>query len=151
MGVDLAISGAERLRAVGKALKDAGGGDLRRELLARIRAANKDAIDKTRENARATLPSRGGLAARVAASQMASRTRLSGNSVGVRVEAKNAYGIAEIDQGILRHPLFGNRGTWFRQLVTPKWFTGPMEDSAPATRDAIEQAMSDVVARLDRA
>lgn len=62
--------------------------------------------------------------------------------------------LAQLDNGILFHPLFGRfprrdpRNRWFEQgepSVSPGWFTGPVEESLPEVRDAIGQALDNVV------
>jgi len=53
--------------------------------------------------------------------------------------------LARSDAGILLHPLFGDRERWFRQGVAPGWFTGPVEESVPEIRDAVEQALDEVI------
>ena len=59
--------------------------------------------------------------------------------------------LAQLDAGVLFHPLFGRfprrdpRNRWFEQAVQPGWFTGPVEESVPAVREAVEQALDSVV------
>jgi hypothetical protein len=56
--------------------------------------------------------------------------------------------LRQLDDGFLRHPVFGNRKvTWPTQAVEPGWFTGPVEDAVPQVRDAIEAALDDVAAK----
>jgi hypothetical protein len=59
--------------------------------------------------------------------------------------------LALSDAGVLFHPLFGRfprgdpRDRWFEQAVTPGWFTDPVEESVPAVREAIGQALDNVI------
>lgn len=59
--------------------------------------------------------------------------------------------LAQLDDGRLVHPLFGRfprrdpRNRWFEQAVEPGWFTDPVEESVPAVRQAIEEALDSVV------
>lgn len=56
--------------------------------------------------------------------------------------------LRQLDDGILFHPVFGDRRDWREQgapSVKPGWFTGPVEDAVPEIRDAIGQALDNVV------
>lgn len=62
--------------------------------------------------------------------------------------------LAQLDDGILWHPLFGRfprrdpRNRWFQNeppSVTPGWFTDPVEESVPQVRQAVEEALDNVV------
>jgi hypothetical protein len=55
--------------------------------------------------------------------------------------------LRSLDAGELHHPLWGNREHWYRQEVTPGWFTGPAEDGGPRVREAIGKALEDVAGR----
>jgi hypothetical protein len=54
--------------------------------------------------------------------------------------------LIRLNQGVLEHPLFGNRRHWYPQTdgVTPGFFTQPAEDSAPRVRKSIEDALDRV-------
>jgi len=52
--------------------------------------------------------------------------------------------LTRLDEGILAHPVYGNRKHWPEQRVTAGWFTQTVEDSAPEVRDAITQALDSV-------
>src|SRR5690242_12010056 len=84
--MDLRVTGADDLERVGKRLREVGAGDLRKELLRGIREAGKPVILDVRKSALETLPRRGGLAALVAKSKFATRTRVSGKNVGVQIK-----------------------------------------------------------------
>ena len=142
------IRTTEDLQRLGKRLRDAGRGDLRRVVLSRMRAEAKPVLPEVRENARSTLPSRGGLAELIAGSRMGIRTRLSASSVGVRVVASNPHDIRQLNAGRLRHPLFGDREHWYTQQVQPGWFDRPLEERAPAMRRSITEALDEVARRL---
>jgi hypothetical protein len=147
--VSVEIRGVEQLAALSKALKAAGDKELQSELSKGISAATRPMINSVKQSARAQLPQRGGLAKRVAATSIrTSRTRQ-----GVRLRARNANlkGLAAIDRGIVRHPVFGNRNEWVTQRVNPGFWTEPLEASAPEARREIEAAMRTVIQKIDRA
>jgi hypothetical protein len=55
--------------------------------------------------------------------------------------------LRSLDGGEIHHPLWGDREHWYRQEVTPGWFTGPAEAGGPRVRAAIERALEDVAGR----
>lgn len=156
--------GAAQLEALGRRLKAAGGGamdlgaarSLKNELLRGIRNSNKGTIKKIRDAARSELPHSGGLADRVAASSIGTRTRLSGQQAGVTITGtnKNIKNLRKIDEGALRHPVFAraeNRKhwAWASQSVRPGWFSKSIEADLPHIRTEIEKAMSDVTRKIE--
>ena len=85
---------------------------------------------------------------RAGKSKMGVRTKLNSQSVGVKIVAANAYGIAAMNRGRLRHPVFGNTDVWVTQAVEPGWFDEPLQDSAPDIRRAITQALDTEARKL---
>lgn len=50
-----------------------------------------------------------------------------------------------------RHPLFGNKGFWYRERpVKPGWFTKTFEEAEDRIADAMERELEQSVARIDR-
>jgi hypothetical protein len=150
VGIDASVRGANELEAIGRRFKAAGAKGLRKELLAGIRKTNKPTISAIRANALATLPRRGGLAAEVAGSRIGTRSRLSGNRVGVEIRGVGRIGLTTLNRGRLRHPVYGNRGTWVQQQVPAGWFTDPIEKDMPRIREGIEDAMKTVARKIER-
>jgi hypothetical protein len=144
--VSVEVRGADQLARLSKQLKEAGNKDLQRELSRAINQALKPLKTDLQASARTTLPRRGGLAARVAASKF--RTRRSRQ--GLRLQAVSGDSIQRIDKGAVRHPVFGNRGVWVIQRVTAGWWTGPVEAAAPKVRQELELAMRQVAHRIGR-
>jgi hypothetical protein len=144
------VRGAQQLEAVGRRLKGAAGAPLRRELLRGIRTGVKPTIPAIRESARSELPARGGLAALVAGSSFGVRTRLTGAGAGVRIQGTGRIGLASLNKGRLRHPVFGNRDVWVSQQVPEGWFDRPIEEDIPHIRAAVDRAMSDVSRKIEK-
>jgi hypothetical protein len=119
-------------------------------MLAGIRAEAKPAIPDIRQNAREVLPHRGGLYAIIANSKIGVRTRTSGRSVGVTVQANNPHDIRSLNAGRLRHPLYGDKDHWFSQTVEPGWFDKPLIERAPVIRTRIKRVLDDVGRDLTR-
>ena len=143
------VEGAEQLAALSKALRTMGDKDLQRELYAGINRGTKPLKVKLRASLERHLPKHGGLAAAKARSLKLRTSRRTGARIaGIRVTAAGGQA-TRMDTGSFRHPVFG-RAPWQTQRITPGWFTGPTEASAPVVRAEIEKSMADVVAALNR-
>jgi hypothetical protein len=149
LGLELRPLRGKDLEDLGRALKDAGGTELRKELLRGIREGSKPTIRKVKASAERNLPRRGGLAARVARSKISTRTRLSGASAGVKIVAKGDMDVEALDAGRLRHPVF-NRGGWAQQSVPQGWFSKPIVDDERHIRSGIQDVMRDVARKIER-
>ena len=148
-GVDLRVSGADDLERVARRLKEAGNKGLRRALLKRIREVNKDTITAIRANALATLPRRGGYADIIADSKIGTRTKMSGNSVGVSLQGRNGFDLRSLNRGRLRHPTYGH-GPWVSQAVEPGFFTDPIEADLPRLQQGVVKAIDDIRDEIER-
>lgn len=135
MPVSIEVRGAEQMRALGKRLRAAGleGKGLRRELLAAMRVAEKEALLAAKESALQNLPKAGGLNEWVASSKFQARNRLTGNGVGVELKAtkpggsKGTHDLDASDGGQIRHRVYGH---WRKgvptQQIAPGWWSKPM-------------------------
>lgn len=147
---DFTITGAKELEKLGRQLKEAGHGGLRRGLLAAIRKSNKPTIAKIRLSALERLPKRGGLAAEVAASKIGTRTRLTGGSVGVQIKGTGLRNLRTLNAGKLRKPVFGNREVWVEQDVPEGFYDDPINADKPRIQRSIQQAMHDTAKQITR-
>ena len=145
-----AAQGADDLAKVAKALKDAGNGGLRKELLAGIRAEGKPAITQARRVAGLTLPSSGGLASYVSTQPIGVRTRTAGRQAGIRIAASKQFGWSIDEDGIARHPVFGRKKGWVAQSVPSGWFTATMSANANGFRDGAVKAINDVAEKIGK-
>lgn len=142
---DFDIDDAGGFLRLSKALKEAGRGDLRKELNKRLKAAVKPVIAETRARARQTLPQGGGYAALVARAPQRVQVRTGQETAGVRVVVvRDKSSAARANRGVIRHPVFGH-DVWVDQPVTPGWFDVPAEAAAPEVRKAVQAAMQSVV------
>ena len=75
-----------------------------------------------------------------------------GRNPAVKVTAYPSKGrsldLRSLDGGRLRHPLFGNRGHWYSQAVTPGWFSDPMLRNSDVARRELLRAVDEVVRQL---
>lgn len=156
MNENIVVTGAEDLERLGRQLKELGDKELRRELFRGFARATKPLKADVKRSAVRSLPHRGGLNQWVADAKIATRTRVSGKSVGVRIAGSRSNkqqrksDLNAINRGRLRHPVFGNRKVWVTQQVTPGWFTVPLVAGADVVRTELVQVMDDVAERLAR-
>lgn len=156
VSVVVTSSGTEKLTRLAAAIKAAGDKGLHKELdqaLRRIAAPLKQSV---RQGARQILPYRGGLADRVATTGRVT-TRVSTASpdrVRLQIVATGPTPDAQwsqMDDGSVRHPVYGHRKTWVRQTIRPGWFTTPLLLDAPRQRDEITHAVEIVAQKLETA
>src|SRR6266568_3381580 len=141
MNVTVTTRGADKLTRLGRALKAAGDKDLQRELR---RAMRRGALER--------LPKRGGLAERVASSKFGVRTSTAGKGASVRVIGRSGYDLQGMDEGEIRHPVYGHRKQkWQTTTVKPGWFSDAEEAAAPKVRDELVKAIDIVAAKLEAA
>jgi hypothetical protein len=139
---------APELKALSRDLKEAGRKDLRKELFAGLNRATKPLRAQAKANALATLPSRGGLAARVAAANITVR----GGGARVTIVARPSrrggqFDPARLDAGVVEHPTYGHAPT-VTQSVKPGWFTDPMLAGADEVREELLDAIEVVAFEL---
>lgn len=149
--VALRVEGADKFGKLAKALRVVGDKGLEKELYSAINRATKPMRSAARKSAERNLPRTGGLNTRVARARMSAR-RLPGRDVGVRIVATGMDQLALMDQGTVRHPVYGNRGRWVNQPIQKAegWFTQPMQDGADDVRREIVKAIDSVSAEFDR-
>jgi hypothetical protein len=152
MPFELRVTGTEKLAETGKALRQAGlqGKGLRRELYKSVNRATKPLKQEAKAEARKVLPKRGKLNQLVSRSNLSTKTKLTGSQVGVKITAKKTEHIDRIDQGSVRHPLFGNRRHWYGQKVREGWFTRPMERGATRTGREILKAVDKTIKQIEK-
>src|SRR6266700_6098635 len=149
VNVTVTTRGADKLTRLGRALKDAGDKDLQRELRRAMQRGGKPLKDAARKGALERLPKRGGLAERVASSKFGVRTSTAGKGASVRIIGRSGYDLQGMDEGLIRHPVWGNRKKWVSETVKPGWFSDAEEAAAPQGRDELVKAIDDVAAKLE--
>jgi len=114
-----------------------------RELQKAMRRLAAPLKKSARQGALQILPYRGGLGERVAAGRFSAQVRLVGKGAGIRIIAVDRRGadVNRMDDGSVRHPVYGNRRRWVTQRITPGWFTTPLLLDAPKVRDEIGKAL----------
>ena len=139
MPVEFTVHGEEfrrfqaKLKTLDKDIQKA----VRKEMNGTIRAVGRHVVSDVQRAAASDLPQTGGLAERVAARPV--KITVGQRGVKVRVVGMDAK---SAERGRLRHPVYGNRGSWVSQSIQPGWFTKQMERETPAFRRAIMEAVA---------
>lgn len=121
---------------------------LKRELSKRIRQATEPLKAEIAASALAKLPKAGGLAQLIAESKTTTTVTLAGNKTGVRLRTRSPRSIKTIDQGKVRHPVYGNRKVWVDEDVKPDFWTEPVEKSKPEITAAVNTAVHSVLEEI---
>lgn len=148
--MELRVTGAEDLAALAKRIRESGDArkGLKSELTKGIVRATKPLRIEAQKKAGSSLPSSGGLAARVAKSKLSTKT-LTGTNPAVKIVATGTA--LTTDRGYVSHPVFGNRDAWVKQPVKGAgWFSQTMQDGAPTVRRELIEAMQDIADKIDK-
>lgn len=97
-----------------------------------------DAVDRVSRAALSTLPVEGGLAASVAHSRPSVDRQPGG------ITLRLSEGLAAIDDGHLRHPVFGNPDVMVDQPIRPGYFSRTLEDMRPDMQTRIDRMVKEL-------
>jgi hypothetical protein len=139
------IRGEEQFNALAARLRRAEG-ELKPELYDALERAAPPLEHAATRSAAANLPHRGGLAALVASAGMSHQRRAG----GIRITARGITQLALTNKGEVRHPVYGNPGTWVGQLIpkAKEWFDKPIRDGAPKVRRELEKALDKIARKI---
>lgn len=143
--VGIEVRGEEQFNALAARIRKAEG-ELQPELYQALERAAPALEHAATRSAAANLPKRGGLNAVVAAAGMSHQRRAG----GIRITARGITQLALTNAGKVRHPVYGNPGTWVGQAI-PKalgWFDKPIRDGAPTIRKELEKALEKVARKI---
>lgn len=155
----------EPIAAAARALRaEADGRELRRELTRQLRAAMNPIVADARAAARA-IPSGGGhagtpLRPAVARAVRPPVVRLSGKNPNVAIRVGMTPQVRgfrsaprRLNKASWRHPVYGNRAVWVRQVGRPGWFDDTVRGRREEFRDQVldvVKAMTDRIAARSR-
>lgn len=148
-----AIEGAKE--SARTTLPSGGGRDTRKSRLVRTGVKTIGGVDYVTRRRKAMAGHRKteSLAERVANARYPVRVIKKGEA-GIRITATERGGrkvdLSALDQGRLRHPLFGNRRHWYQQAVKPGWFTRPMEANERVVQTELQQAVDKFVDDINK-
>ena len=147
---DFDLVGRESLLRAAAHVKEVGDRGLRIALQRNLRLATAPLLPEIKQSALDTLPKRGGLAARVAGAKLSTSISL-GKTVRVSIKARGVEGSMDVkamNEGKLRHPVFGNRAVWRTQTIRPHWFDLPVERGIPAIRGSVKLACDEIAGQF---
>ncbi len=140
---DFEVQGAEALAALARRLRQAGQGGLRRDFIAALKAEALPLGRRGLDAVRAEAPS--GMRRHLGRVRPVVQVRTGGRNAGVRVGAgKKGSGLRALDEGRLRHPVFGHRTRFVEQRVPRS--EGDWTRTVEAGTDDVRQALVDVLA-----
>jgi hypothetical protein len=169
MSYKASVIGGKKLRAVAKALRDAGDKGMARNLQKRIKDAGKPALTKLQDSARAIKVTGYKTPARrkyVAASKpkdlrnrIAAATSIEFTATARGAKVRFQTSSAKLGkEGVLpryfdlgtkfRHPIQGHRSRWADETGEP-WFFEPIKESLKDYRTVIDEALDDTASQIE--
>jgi len=143
----LDLKGGDDFARVAKRLKEAGEKELTRELNKAVREAMAPARRAMEQSLDQNLPNRGGFGPKMRSEV---KFRIVRRANGLRLTTSHRYQLKLIDQGRIRHPLFGDRGHWYTTRIESGVLTTPFEDNADQARQKIAEATDRVARKIVR-
>lgn len=155
MADDLKITGTQQFVTLAKKLNAQGkqGRGLWRELNTQLKAAAEPMVDVVKLHLSDYLPDRYAKVLRTSLTVRVSRST-KGNAaglklVGVAKGVKKKRHIKVINDGTLRHPVYGNPEVWVDQPVRPGFWSTPLDSARPIPAKQIRRAVQNTIRKLD--
>jgi hypothetical protein len=152
VSVEITIRGAGELRRVAAQLRAE-----QKALQANIVRGARRAVRPLERAIRAEVPAHmpGGYTAVLAPALRITTSVRFASSPGIRIRVRAAgkvedRDVASLDAGVLRHPLFGNRGHWYAQGIRAGFVSGPARALADDVYRELNQVAEDVRQRIER-
>lgn len=139
----------EVTRAVEKMRKARLGG-ARSEIRRTLTKATKPLRTQIRDAARDRLPKAGGLNKWAAVMPgLLTDFRPDTQSVKIR-DSKRGHDLKSIDEGRVRHPLYGDKNHWYQQAVAPGFFTDTVAARSPEVAAVVRTELEKYLAQIGR-
>lgn len=126
---------------------------LRKELYAGLNRVTKPVREDMKASIGPSLPSRGGLAALIMAKASLTTSAATGRNAGVRIRARRRDGgdLRRLNEGRLRHPVFGNRGAWVEQTagINPGFLDDSFEKSKPEIARGVQRVLDEIARKVE--
>lgn len=143
-GAEISINYGEKFRLLRIRLREADKA-MRLEFMAGVRAAVNPLKVEVPRSAKDKLPRRGGLAEKVAKSKYGTRTK----GYSVMFQAVNPIDIRSIDEGSVRHPVFGQLNSWVEQKVESGFWSDPIHKDEPIVMAKLNEVMNTTIKRIE--
>lgn len=137
------ISYSNKFKLVRQRLRDADK-ELKKNFMRAVRATVAPLKEEIPESARQKLPHKGGFAERIAKSKFAVRTKQS----TVIVQIANPINLKKIDEGSLRHPVWGHMDRWSEQKIEPGFWSEPIKANEKEMLESLNEAMDETLAEI---
>lgn len=149
--VYLAPQSLRDLRQLGDVYKGADK-TLQKRLRTGLQNAAKPLAAQVLREGSASLPSRGGLRARVAGARAGVTASLGGRrvSVSIRLANRERDSLGALDTGVIRHPVFGHSDTWVSQQIRPHQFSDAFDRGAPLAEARVRLEMQKALDEIAR-
>lgn len=155
MADDLKITGTQQFVTLAKKLNAQGrqGRGLWRELNTQLKQAAEPMIDVVKLHLSDYLPDAYAKVLRTSLTVRVSRST-KGNAaglklVGVAKGVKKKRHIKVINDGTLRHPVYGNPEVWVDQPVRPGFWSTPLDSARAIPAKQIRRAVQNTIRKLD--
>lgn len=150
---DLELRGADDVDALVRRIRtNADAKALRKELYAGLNRVTKGVREDMKASIGPSLPSRGGLAALVMAKVSLTTSAATGRNAGVRIRARHkSYDLKRLNDGRLRHPVYGNRSVWVEQTegVNPGFLDEAFDKNKPEVARGIQRVLDDIARKVE--
>lgn len=140
---------AEDFTRIARELKKAERTDLRKELYRGLNRSSKTARQSVLDSLPSYMPD--SYASVLRADLKLSTSAKGGKSPEIRIRAKGKKKtrfLGPLDQGRLRHPLFGNRRFWYSQQNKPGFWTETLSLHSDEIKENLEQSMAEVLRQI---
>ncbi|MEV0183808.1 hypothetical protein AB0I54_31670 [Streptomyces sp. NPDC050625] len=167
---DVRITGTGQLLELQKRLRRAGHENIRQSMQRRIRRAAEPLRDDLQDSIRhLDISSQGRGAGKRGGPSPTTRPLRASIAEAIRISVRNTgnpgariwvdkgllppdipMGVLDrLNEGRLRHPVFGNKRRWAQQNATPLWWDRPIRDHQERMAREVERVIDDVIRRLD--
>ena len=151
---DVELRGADDVDALVRRIRThADAKELRKELYAGLNRVTKGVREDMKASIGPSLPSRGGLAALVMAKASLTSTASTGRNAGVRIRARRRDGgdLKRLNEGRLRHPVFGNREAWVQQTagVDGGFLDEAFDKNKAEVARGVQRVMADIARKVE--
>lgn len=147
------IRGADDVDALVRRIRNsANSKELRRELYKGLNSVTKDVREDMKASIPPSLPSRGGLAALTFAKVSLTSGAVSGRNAGVRIKARHRnYDLKRLNEGRLRHPVFGNKKVWVEQTagINPGFLDDAFDRKKPEVTRAVMHVLETIARKVE--
>lgn len=149
MPSDFEIRTSADMAALQRALKRMGNTEMRKRITDVIKDGAKPIREKIKQNT-SRLPSRGGLAAKVARARFRTINKTGVKSYGVVLKAtSNDASLRRLDRGQNRHKTFGEE-PWHDQSVNPGFFKDGVEEGAKRLEQDLMREANKIAEEIEK-